>query len=196
MGEILRELAIKYDTDKGPKDHNFTPIYETHFNKLNSNPLKLLEIGIGRGGSLKMWAEYFTKAQIYGIDKDEKRHLDGQRITTIQCDQGNINKLCQINQLHGKFNIIIDDGSHKQSHIITTFKTLFPLLANNGIYVIEDIHTSYLPQFWDCNRTIIGYLQELVDKLHHKWSKITPTDLEKTLLSIHLYNEIAFIYKK
>ncbi|MEP6794896.1 MAG: class I SAM-dependent methyltransferase, partial [Saprospiraceae bacterium] len=134
--------------------HSYTPVYEKWFREIRFKPVKLLEIGVGGyskthmgGDSLRMWKSYFPKGIITGIDIYDKTDLAENRIHIYTGDQSNVDFLKNVSDQEGPFDIIIDDGSHVQSHIITSFESLFPLMSSGGIYVIEDTQTSYWPKF-------------------------------------------------
>src|SRR5206468_2698928 len=98
-------------------------------------PVNLLEIGVGGeadtnygGQSLRMWKSFFRKGRIVGIDIYDKRHFSTDRIDIRVCDQTDAVSLRNLSEEYGGFDIIIDDGSHINEHVIATFHTLFPLL--------------------------------------------------------------------
>lgn len=137
----LRELAKKYDTDKCNKRcfpaGDLLSVYEQ---VLPPTAFKVLEVGIKAGASLRMWADYFPNAQIYGLDVDSNTMINEGRIHSFQCDQGNEDQLRQVVQKLGtNFDLIIDDGSHEPAHQMLTAKMLMPLLKDGGLYVVEDI---------------------------------------------------------
>jgi hypothetical protein len=107
-----------------------------------------LEIGVQNGGSLEIAKKLFASdSLIIGMDIDPNcRHLEGKVANKIiigsQVDDATLLKVSEF----GPFDIIIDDGSHIQSHMIVTFFKLFPLLSQNSIYIIEDTHTNYSPE--------------------------------------------------
>jgi hypothetical protein len=141
---MLTDIANKYDTDKGSKcSHNpplnFTPIYEMMMGKMRKKPLKILEIGVANGNSLRMWAEYFPKAQIFGADIADKSYLDTDRIKTFQCDQSDRASLRRLIEQTGDVDIIIEDGSHVVAHQQLTLAMLKP---HTKMYWVEDLHTS------------------------------------------------------
>jgi len=153
----LSELSLKYAlTDKGPikadgtPGHNYTETYESHFKSLRDKNLKILEIGFGGGDSLKLWKEYFTKAEIYCIDNDLSRideygYVQENRIKIFYGDQSDSSSLIEsCNQMGvDQFDIIIDDGSHVDSHIMTSFHTLFEThLSPGGLYFVEDFQNT------------------------------------------------------
>lgn len=135
-------------TDKGLSGHGFTEIYERFFYPLKYEPIKIFEIGIGRGDSLRLWEHYFPKASIYGIDIFDKSSLASKRIHTFVADQGSRNKLKQfIRKLGNTYDIILDDGGHYMDLQQVSFAFLFKYAKPGGYYIIEDVHTS-LPQFY------------------------------------------------
>ena len=149
----LSELSAKYPlTDKGPirsdgtPGHNYTETYEKHFGPLRDKKIKILEIGFGGGDSLKLWNEYFDQAEIYCIDNNlsriqEYNYTPEKGINIFYGDQSDSLSLIESCKQMGvtQFDIIIDDGSHVDSHIMTTFHTLFDqYLAPGGIYFVED----------------------------------------------------------
>jgi 23S rRNA U2552 (ribose-2'-O)-methylase RlmE/FtsJ len=126
------------------KWNHYFEIYERYFQKFIGTPVKILEIGVQDGGSLQMWKEYFgEQSTIVGIDIEEYRKYEEEQIFIEIGDQSNLVFLNDIIQKYGNFDIIIDDGSHSQLDILKSFSFLYPKLNNNGIYVVEDVHTSY-----------------------------------------------------
>lgn len=140
-GNKLDKLAIKNGTDKSSKIHNFASFYEQYLDSdLN---VKLLEVGIGEDDmpSLKMWRDYFTNGEIFGVDIRHYQHEE-ERIHTYVVDQSNEKDLEKFMSTYGPFDIIIDDGSHYCSHQLNTLNLGFEHLSKNGLIIIEDLHTS------------------------------------------------------
>jgi hypothetical protein len=139
----LYELGIKYGTDK-VFHHEYHDIYDFFLKQFYQSSGAILEIGIFEGNSLNMWLELFPNAHIYGIDID-KSYM-GERYSIIKGDQSKLDDLNNvksiISQNKGIF-FINDDGSHIPEHQLLTFNTLFPTLEEGGVYIIEDIETSY-----------------------------------------------------
>lgn len=137
------------------KHNHFFNIYDSHFAALQDEKIKILEIGVYNGGSLYMWRKFFPNAEVLvGIDIDGycKRWEDKEENIFIEIgDQVNKQFLLEVNEKYGPFDIIIDDGGHENNQIISTFKILFPLLKNEGFYVIEDTYHSYWPNY-SCDR--------------------------------------------
>lgn len=143
----LDDLAKLYGTDKGPTEHNYTPLYDQHFWLRRCDQLTLLELGIYRGASLRMWRDYFPNATIIGLDRNypPSGALEGMDVVCIQADQNDANVIDHLGSLYGPLHIVIDDASHISSKTIRSFELLWPHLAPGGIYVIEDLQTSYDP---------------------------------------------------
>ncbi len=208
-GDLI-SLANKYGTDKW-NVHWYMRHYETHFGPLKRNNLHLLEVGVGgysdssKGGeSLRVWRDYFPNAKIFGIDIYDKKAVEDDRIKVFQGDQCDTAFLTRVVREVGGFDIVIDDGSHLNSHVIRTFKMLFPLLNNRGIYVVEDTQTSYWPGFGGSSdrlnnrKTTMGYFKSLLDGLNYAEfirPGYSPTYFDRNIVAIHFYHNLIFIYK-
>jgi hypothetical protein len=207
----LSKLAILFRTDKeGP--HHYTKRYQHHFESLRRRKVRLLEIGVGGyenprngGQSLRMWKAYFRKGRIFGIDIYDKTYHDEYRIKTFQGSQVDEAFLRRVAAEIGPIDIVIDDGSHYNAHVITTFMILFPLLSAEGIYVIEDLQTSYWEDaHWGgssdltASHTSMNFLKSLADGLNYEefaGDQYAPTYYDTHITSIHFYHNLAFIYK-
>lgn len=203
----LSVLMNRHGTDKLWL-HHYDVEYTRHFEPLRDRPIRLLEIGIGgygmhgRGGhSLHVWRDYGPSWQVFGLDIEDKSFLDGDRITTIKGDQSDVAKLRSIHADHGPFDAVIDDGSHRQADILTSFHTLFPLLAPGGIYVIEDLETAYRNDHGGHPEPLaaggsINLIADLIDGLHHQfWHGRSPDAIQRSVKSVHVSKELVFIYK-
>ena len=143
LGE-LDLIGLKFGTDKSSASHDYLSIYERFFCHRRNDPLKILEIGVLNGASLKVWEEYFPNSRIIGADIDEgTRRFASGRIEIEIIDQSNLEDLVRLGVRHGPFDIIIEDGSHIWDHQITTLRTLFPFVRDGGFYVVEDLETNY-----------------------------------------------------
>lgn len=135
----LHELAIKYGSDKA--EHGYMPFYEE---TLPKNPKKILEIGVLRGSSIRMWKEYFPEATIHGLDLFEENPVPD--IEEVVWHKGNQCDWLVLEQLRKQdFDIIVDDGSHNARDQMITFYGLF----NGKHYYIEDTHCCWNPFYQD-----------------------------------------------
>lgn len=125
--------------------------WERLFSPYQAQTIRILEIGIQNGGSLEIWGKYFVKAEkIVGCDIDpkcENLKFDDFRISVIVGDANADDCERKITELSPTFDIIIDDGSHRSSDIVRSFGRYFPSLSEGGLYVVEDMHTSYWKKF-------------------------------------------------
>lgn len=202
----LKTLAAKHGTDK--LSHGYIDAYAHWFGPHRRKALKLLEIGVGGydepcdgGNSLRMWRDYFTSGMIYSIDiADKSPHLE-KRIQIFRGSQNDPEFLCKVSAEVGRWDVIIDDGSHVSEHVVTSFVTLFPLLANGGIYVIEDLHTAYWPQYGgkasgQSESTSMAMVKRLLDGLHHAWIPSREGSFTDSMITaVHAYPGIVFIMK-
>lgn len=210
----LSRLSLAFGTDKEGL-HSYAKHYQCHFESLRREKINILEIGIGGyenpmdgGQSLRMWKAYFPNSNIFGIDIYDKTYHDEKRIKTFKGSQVDEDFLIRMAAEIGKIDIIIDDGSHYNNHVITTFKTLFKFLSPNGIYVVEDLQTSYWDKIgdvsWDgssdlmASHTSMNFFKSLVDGLNYEefpFDEYTPTNFDKHIISMHFYHNLVFIYK-
>ena len=137
---ILHSLGVKYGTDKATY-HNFCNIYENKLGHLKEDKIRFLEIGIASGSSIKMWRDYFTNAEIVGVDILDRKYLEDDRIKTLVVNQ---EKVDELNSISGDFDIIVEDGGHTMYQQQITLKVMFKKLKPGGIYILEDLHTSQL----------------------------------------------------
>lgn len=163
---ILTRIADKYGSDKGTyftdakhPGHLYTPFYDQLFEPYRLHEINLFEVGVSKGASVMMWNEYFPNGNIVGMDnnlnqvnKDAKLGVEGGGWHDNVAEFGDI-ELHHGDQGHGPdllraidgkppFDIMIDDGSHRDDHQQNTFGVLFPYLKAGGYYIIEDIHVS------------------------------------------------------
>ncbi len=142
MSNILHELGLIYKTDK-VTHHRYDKIYDFFLKSMYEKEGSILEIGIAEGNSLKVWLQLFPNAYVYGIDKEVEAEYNKFKI--FKKDQSKEDDLLEVKEKIKDKNLffINDDGSHIPEHQLLTFNTFFPLLEEGGIYIIEDIETSY-----------------------------------------------------
>lgn len=219
--KTLDQIALETGTDKSSIYHNYTSVYTQYFAPLQKHPLKFLEIGIYKGDSVRLWEQYFPNAELHFIDIDASNILYWSTRSHYHfVDQSNFTQLTQFAQsIGGGLDIIIDDGGHTMVQQITSFKALFPYLKSGGIYIIEDLNTSYWKAYGGLEhkkalnvkgRTTVAFLQDLVHELNYIGSEISCADQEKFSLfsnkelneyqkeiySIHFYSSLCIILKK
>jgi hypothetical protein len=172
----LDSFAIKHKADKSSLYHNFAVKYDRLFSGIRESVRSVLEIGVAQGQSLRMWADYFPKAIIHGVDISEASRAAtsySNRIKFHLTDQGNLSQLKNLEQF-GPFDIIIDDGNHFWREQILSFQTLFYYVRKGGIYVIEDSCTSYWPEYKNHPTSCVDYFKGLVDDVNLRGARGRP----------------------
>jgi hypothetical protein len=182
---------------------HYLEIYERHFAPYRNTPVKMLEIGVFKGGSLEMWREYFGEtATIFGVDINSD--CAGYVTAPTQVRIGSQDDPLFLKKVileMGTPDIVLDDGSHIGCHQRKSFDTLFPLLKPGALYVIEDLHTSYWPEpyagGYRRETTAIGHIKQMIDDMHAWYHNSPVTTPAKTDIgAIHLYDSIVVIEKK
>lgn len=142
MTKNIVEIFERYDTDKGVKGHNYAPYYQKHLpDKVDS----LLEIGVLKGESIKMWHEIYPEAHIYGLDLFQENPIpfEASWVSWFKGSQVDEALLEEVKR-SGPFDIIIDDGSHVSEHQLATY---YSLIGSCKLYIVEDLHCCR-SEFW------------------------------------------------
>tara|TARA_R100000657_G_C4659908_1_gene103724 strand:- start:462 stop:1193 length:732 start_codon:yes stop_codon:yes gene_type:complete len=175
----LHHIALQTSSTKitDPECSHYCDFYAQYFKDRKNDNLKILEIGVKEGDSLLMWKEYFPNSSIVGleINPEPLKSFSHDRIKLYFGDQTDTSLLQEICKNEGPFDIIIDDASHVNEHHQVSFAHLFENgLANNGIYVIEDLGTSYWSPWGGGLKkkdSTIEFMKELVDSVNFRFHK-------------------------
>ena len=146
-----------------------------------------------------MWRNYFgRRAKIYGVDiNPECQRFEGRGIKVLIGDQEDREFLRRLAEQVGPIDVVIDDGGHTMGQQITTFEVLYPRMSEDGCYLTEDVHTSYLPRYGGGYRrpgTFMEYAKGLTDKLNAWYVKdgsIAPDRFTRSTRSVHFYDSIV-----
>ena len=179
---------------------HYFPIYERHMAGYRGTAARVLEIGVYRGGGLDLLRHYLgPEAYLAGVDIDKaaERAVRGRHPVELG-DQADPDFLTAVSERHGPFDLVIDDGGHTMRQQIVSVETLFPLLAEGGIYLVEDCNTSYWPEYAaeGEDTTFIGWLKERVDDLHayhHSRDDVLADPWQTALAAMHLYDSVAVL---
>lgn len=184
---------------------HYFEIYDRHFSKFRGTEVHILEFGVFQGGSLKMWKDYFgPNAKIYGVDINPPcKQFEEDQIQIFIGDQEDKTFLQSLADAIPRIDILIDDGGHTMRQQIYTFEVLFPYVSPEGIYLCEDLHTSYWKKFGGGYRkrgTFIEYSKNFIDALH-AWHSKQPdrfqvSDFTKSVYGLHYYDSILVIEKQ
>ena len=169
---ILNELANKYGTDKSNEIHNYCAKYEKYLPFERYQKLNILEIGILDGKSLLTWKEYFYRSNILGIDiNPDCKKYEEPRISVEIGSQADGAFLSRTWQQYGPFDMILDDGSHMNEHVIYSFQHLWGSVKSGGVYVVEDVGTSYWDEWGGGHLrygTSMEYFKRLADEVNFR----------------------------
>ena len=168
VNNILNDMAIKHNSDKSSRFHNYAVKYDKILSPYRESFRSILEIGVAQGQSVKMWTDYFPKATIHGADISKASQVCtsySDRIKFHLTDQRDRAQLKNLEQF-SPFDFIIDDGNHYWMEQILTFETLFPYLKKGGIYICEDTTTSYWKEYKNNPISAVEYFKKLVDEVH------------------------------
>ena len=181
---------------------HYFPIYSEHFARFRGTPVRILEIGVYRGGSLDMWRWYFgDQAVLVGADIDERaREVSAPDHVVEIGDQTDPEFLRSLSEKYGPFDIVIDDGGHEMQQQIVTAETLFPLIADGGVLLTEDCHTSY----WEAYQggtgragTFIEWSKSRVDDVngYHRPGPVDPVWTDQ-VASLTFHDSVVVVKKE
>lgn len=148
--QSLREIFYSHDGNLIHKWDHYFEIYEKYFDKFIGQNINILEIGVSHGGSLQMWKKYFGKnITIYAIDiNPECKKFEDDNTKIFIGSQSDKSFIKKVASSIPEMDIIIDDGGHSMEQQKVSFENLFVKVKENGIYLVEDTHTSYWKKFY------------------------------------------------
>lgn len=203
-------MALKEYFDNNPgrmihKWHHYFEIYERHFDRFRNKPVTIMEIGVFQGGSLQMWKHYFgPQARIIGVDINPRcKEFEEPGIEVLIGSQEDRNFWAQVKQQVPPVDILIDDGGHTMNQQIVTFNEMFPHVADGGVFLCEDLHTSYWSQWGGGFRNPNSFIEQskqIVDAMH-AWHSRDPESFRVNYLtenvgSMHYYDSILVLEKR
>ncbi len=202
------DLQKYFENNQGRLIHkwmHYFEIYDRHLSRFKNQEVYILEIGVSQGGSLQMWKNYFgEKAVIYGVDVNQRcKQFEEDQIKIFIGDQANRNFLRSLKDKCPRIDILIDDGGHLMAQQINTFEELFPHLSEDGVYICEDLHTSYWAGFGGGYRNpnnFIEYSKNLIDQLNAWHSRDSESfkvsNFTRSTHSMHYYDSVLVIEKR
>jgi hypothetical protein len=201
FGDLLA-LYARHSGAMVHKFHHYLPIYERYFSPFRGRPVKFLEIGVSKGGSLELWRRYFgPDAVIFGIDIDPAcAQFDGQAASVRIGSQDDPEFLNRVVDEMGGLDVVLDDGSHQMDHLRTSLLTLFPRLSVNGLYMVEDLQTAFWRRFgggYRARKNFFNAVRQITDDMHH-WYHDQPVglpQLKDVVTGIHVHEAIVVIDK-
>ncbi|MEJ7891570.1 MAG: class I SAM-dependent methyltransferase [Solirubrobacteraceae bacterium] len=194
MPRSLADIAAGLDTTKGVRRAggrwpSVAEVYEPYLAPLRGRATSVLEIGVKRGGSMELWAEYFPAARILGVDiKPGLKRFESDRIGIRIGDQGDDAFLDSLIAEAGAFDVVIDDGSHEFADQRSTLLKLWPSVRPGGVYVVEDVHTSYREKYsggLGREGTFMELAKRFMDDIHFKEHKSETVLADLEALHLH-----------
>lgn len=203
----MNALETYFNNNQGRLIHkwrHYFDIYERHFSKYRGKEVTIVEIGVFQGGSLQMWKNYFgPKAKIYGIDiNPECKKLEEENIEILIGSQSDRSFLRKVKAQIPKIDILLDDGGHTMKQQIVTFEEMYDHVKEDGVYLCEDLHTSYWMDYGGGHKrmgTFIEYSKNFIDYLHSWHSQqrsLKVNEFTRTTDSLHYYDSILVIEKR
>ncbi len=184
---------------------NYLEVYDEYFQRfLGKDVINILEIGLFKGESLKMWDYYFDKkVNIFGIDiNQECKKFESKNIKIFIGSQSDKKFLEYVKSVLPKIDILIDDGGHTMKQQIYTFNMLFDHIKEDGLYVCEDVHTSYWLTYGGGYKrmgSFIEFSKKFIDKIHARYSEqknFKVDEYTKSIRAIHYYDSMVLIEKR
>lgn len=216
MPDGANPLLEYFEANPGRLIHkwvHYFDVYHRHLARLRGGPVTLLEFGVFHGGSLQMWRHYFgPEPRIVGVDIDPRCEVLAEEGIEVRIgDQADRDFLRALRDELGGVDVVIDDGAHMLRHQRATFEEIFPAVSSEGVYLVEDLHTGYWPEYGGghARRTLLGnrrapksfieYSKDLVDQLN-AWHSRDPgrldvSDFTRSARSIHYYDSMLVIEK-
>lgn len=203
---IMSDLEEYFFNNRKRRIHkwlHYFDIYERHFNKYRGKDVVLLEMGVYHGGSLQMWKNYFgNRSRIIGVDSNpECKIVEEEGIQVYIGSQSDRDFLQKLKQSIPPVDILIDDGGHTMEQQTVTYEELFSHVKDDGVYLCEDLHTSYWPQYGGGYRnanSFIEYSKHFIDYLnafHSKDNNLKVNAFTRSVNSIHYYDSILVVEK-
>jgi len=205
---VLHDWINTYET--GPGVHKWVPYldaYHRHFNRFRSQDvITMVEVGVQSGGSIQMWQAYFGKDKLryYGVDVNSAtKQFETENVKISIGDQENPEFWSIFKkEVPTPVDIFIDDGGHKMHQQTVTFDEMFWHVRDGGVYLVEDLHTSYWKGYgggYHKPTTFIERSKSLIDTINAWHSedaeKLKVDDLTQNIRGLHFYDSMLFIDK-
>lgn len=143
--KTLDQIGVLHEADKSSLFHDYLTRYEPLFSPLRQLSIHLLEIGVDRGSSMRVWRDYFENGEIVGLDNNPEacKHDLGPSVKLIHGDATSMELWGYLKSKAVEFDVVVDDGGHFSHQISSAFRGAWPLLKRGGLYIIEDTHAQY-----------------------------------------------------
>ena len=201
-------LRVYFDTNQKRsiihKWLHYFDVYQCYFERFRGRECVFLEIGVEHGGSLEMWREYLgSSARVVGIDIDPRcSKLAPSDVEVFIGDQSDPGFLSGVLEVLGGIDVVVDDGGHSMEQQLRAFEHLYPAVRPGGVYVVEDAHTSYFPEYGGGLRrpgTFMEFAKGQIDQLNAWHSRdcesLLVDEFTRTTLAMHFYDSMVVFEK-
>jgi 23S rRNA U2552 (ribose-2'-O)-methylase RlmE/FtsJ len=204
----MSDLEKYFAENTGPMVHkwkHYIEIYDRHLARFRGGDVHIVEFGVDQGGSLRMWKQYFgPRCKVFGIDVNPLcKQLEEDQIEIFIGDQEDRQFLRSLVKKLPRIDVLIDDGGHTMAQQINTFDECFAHIDGHGVYVCEDLHTSYWAEWGGGYKkpgTFIEYSKTFIDRINawhsSRLSGLRITDFTRTVHSLHYYDSVLVIEKR
>jgi hypothetical protein len=201
----FRDFLTRTDDRVLFKMDHYLDIYDRLLGDWQGRAISFLEIGVYKGGSLRMWRDFFASdARLTFVDIDPACKALQVPGTDIRIgDQADRTFLAGLARDRGPFDMVVDDGGHQMHQQIISFQALWPHLNYGGLYIVEDTHTSYWPGFGGGHRapgSFIEFAKDLIDRMHSWYTEddagFPLHPLAAEIVSIQFFDSMVVIEKQ
>jgi hypothetical protein len=200
---FLHRYFLENSSKRLHKWIHYFDIYERHFSRFRNTSPVMLEIGVFGGGSLEMWREYFGGgARIVGVDiNPECKKHEQDSIEVFIGSQDDPAIIQQILRKYPRIDIVLDDGSHINDHMISSFELLYERIHPKGVYMVEDTHTCYWDEYGGGLRrtgSFIEYAKNKIDEINavHSRNALPVSPFTRITDCIAVYDSVVVFEKR
>jgi len=200
-GELAEIYASNRDFEVH-KWHHYIPLYDRYLARYRGTGVRFLEIGVAKGGSLQMWRRFLgDEAVLFGIDiRKGCAAFDGLFGQVRIGSQDDPDFLARVVDEMGGVDVVLDDGSHRMSHIEASLRVLYPRLADGGTYMIEDLHAAYWKGFEggiDAPGNFFNSVRAIIDDMHRRYHHkgLNRPEMEGAVSGVHVHDSLVVIEK-
>lgn len=203
----MSKLQVFFENNTGNainKWLHYFDIYDFWFKKYKNSPVVILEIGVYQGGSLNMWRDYFgEEAKIFAIDINPLcKQFETEKTKIFIGSQEDRQFLKYVKSQIPKLDILIDDGGHIMNQQIVSFEELYTHIKDNGLYLCEDLHTSYWENYgggYKNQNSFIEYSKNFIDSInawHSRQKNFPINNITQNTYALHYYDSVLVIEKR
>lgn len=184
---------------KSTKRTSYFWVYDLLLQRFVGKPVTVVEVGVLNGGGLFMLRQLLgDNARIIGVDLNpECKYFEKYGFEIFTLNQSNPHEWTEFYKQIGKVDVVIEDGGHTNKQQITTLIQSLEYIRDGGIYLSEDTHTSYWPEFGNPSKhSFVEYTKTLVDGINERGPsvKIKGPKINERILSVQYFESMFCIY--